>query len=103
MQGNKKRKYDTLGEPLLSMMTDFIYKDVWRRMKKLNNIASGDCARDVLKHVGITDDEGTHLRFQDTIALIKECLSNRRAYSIRKLRNKMRGMFQKMLFFNSNF
>jgi hypothetical protein len=99
VQGKKKRVYETLGEPELSMMTDFIYTDVWRRMKKLNHTASGDCARDVLKHVGITDDKETHFRFQDTLALIKECLANRRAYSIRKLRNKMKGMSSKIAFF----
>ena len=27
------------------------------------------------------------------LALIKECLANRHAYSIRKLRNKMQGMY----------
>ena len=99
IQGKKKRVYETLGEPELSMMTDFIYKDVWRRMKKLNHTASGDCAHDVLNHVGITDDKETHFRFQDTLALIKECLANCSAYSIRKLHNKMKGMLPKMLIF----
>ena len=60
VQGRKKRVYKTLQEPELSMMTDFIYKDVWRRMKKLNNTAAGDCAHDVLNHVGITDSGECH-------------------------------------------
>ena len=60
MQGRKKWVYETLQEPELSMMTDFIYKNVRRRMKKLNNAAAGDCAHDVLNHVGITDKGECH-------------------------------------------
>ena len=88
----KKQVYETLQEPELSMMMDFIYKDVWNRMKKLNNTASGDCAHDVLNHVGIIDKEECHLQFQYMLAFIKECLANHHAYSIRKLCNKMQGM-----------
>ena len=75
MQGRKKRIYETLQEPELSMMMDFIYKDVWCRMKKLNNTAAGDCAHVILNHGGIINKEECHFQFQDTLALIKECLA----------------------------
>ena len=73
-------------------MMDFIYKDVLRRIKKLNNTAAGDYAHDVLNHVGITDKGECHFQFQDTLALIKECLANCHAHSIRKLCNKLQGI-----------
>ena len=102
MKGRKKRIYKTLQEPELSMMMDFIYKDFWYRMKKLNNTAAGDCAHDALNHVVIIDKGECHFRFQDTLALIKECLANHCTYSIRKLCKKMQGMLNKMLIFKSN-
>jgi hypothetical protein len=86
-----QRKYQTLSEAEVSVLSNFVRRTVFRRIKFINDALMIKLLPEIYDRLRIQKMDEREKKTNDLIKFTKETLSSRRGYSTMILCNKLRG------------